>query len=64
MPEPTVINCTTGTCTVALSIAPAPTDPEFVADSSALWGLFFVVCIVVYCLKKLLAIFESTPHES
>jgi hypothetical protein len=33
-----------------------------IADMSLLWGLFLVVAIVIYGLRRLLNIFESAPH--
>jgi hypothetical protein len=36
--------------------------PDKIADMSLLWGLFLVVAIVIYGLRRLLNIFESAPH--
>jgi hypothetical protein len=62
MSEPTVVNCTNGTCTLTISIAAAPASEDQIADMSALWGLFLLAAIVVFCVRKLSHIFESPPH--
>lgn len=49
-------------CTIELKTAAA--DPAHIADMSTLWGLFLGAAVVVLCLRKLLDLFNTTPHDS
>lgn len=44
--------------TVTVLVEPAPADPERIADMQALWGLFLVAAIVVFCARRLLDLFR------
>jgi hypothetical protein len=36
--------------------------PDKIADMSLLWALFLVCAIVIWCLRRLLNVFDSPPH--
>lgn len=67
-----VTNATEHICNVSFSSVSFPVSrqcepyieftSEKIADMSAMWGLFLVVAIVIYGLKRLLGVFESSPH--
>lgn len=40
-----------------------PSSADKIADMSLLWGLFLGAAIVIYTLRRLLGIWERSPHE-
>jgi hypothetical protein len=61
MAEPLTINCP-GACTVTVQLEPAPITQEKINDMSLVWSGFLLAAIVVMGLRKLLNIFDSSPH--
>lgn len=49
---------TTPGSTVTVVVEPAPANPEHIADMSALWGLFLVAAVVIFCARRLLDLFR------
>jgi hypothetical protein len=61
MADPITISCP-GTCTVTVQLEPAPITSEKIADMSLVWSGFLLAAIVVMGLRKLLNVFDSSPH--
>jgi len=45
--------------TITVQVEPAPADPEHLADLSALWGLFLVAAVAIYCMRRILDLFRT-----
>jgi hypothetical protein len=45
--------------TITVLVEPAPADPEHLADLSALWGLFLVAAVAIYCMRRILDVFRT-----
>lgn len=61
MAEPITINCPS-TCSVTVQLESAPVTPEKIQDIGLVWSGFLLVAIVVMGCRKLLNVFEHTPH--
>ncbi|MFT4241443.1 MAG: hypothetical protein QM569_04080 [Acidovorax sp.] len=57
----TTVTTENGTVITVL-VEPAPPDDERIQDMASLWGLFLVVAIVIFCMRKLGDLF-SIPHN-
>lgn len=44
--------------TVTVVVEPAPVDPDHIADMSAMWSLFLVAAVVIFCARRLLDLFR------
>lgn len=54
---------TTDGATVTVLVEPAPADPERIADMGALWSLFLVAALAVFCARRLLDLFRTDQHD-
>ena len=59
--EPTTINCS-GTCTVALTIEPAPANAQNIEDYNLIYAAFLVALMAIWLIKRLNAILTG-DHE-
>lgn len=55
-------NTATGTTdsgvTVTVLVEPAPADSENISDISALWGLFLVAAVAIFCARRIVDLFR------
>lgn len=59
--EPTTITCD-GTCTVALTIEPAPANAENIEDYNVLYAGFLLAIVGIALIRRLTALFTG-DHE-
>lgn len=48
-----------GTCTVVLSVQPAPASAEHIADYNEVYAGFFAACILIWLLRRIDKLFSS-----
>jgi len=49
--------------TVTIVVEPAPADPERIADMGALWSLFLVAAVAIFCARRLLDLFRTDQND-
>lgn len=56
------IDCA-GSCSVTLELAPAPPNPENLADIGLVFTLFLGAAVVVWCARALLDLFRAPDDK-
>jgi hypothetical protein len=59
--NPTTVTCS-NTCTVALTIEPAPANADHLADYDTLYSTFLLAAMGIFLVKRLTALFTN-DHE-
>jgi len=54
---------TDGGVTVTVLVEPAPANPEHVEDLGALWALFFVAALAIFCARRLIDLFRVDTDD-
>lgn len=49
--------------TVTIVVEPAPADPERIADMGALWSLFLMAAVAIFCARRLLDLFRTDQND-
>ncbi len=49
--------------TVTIVVEPAPADPERIADMGALWSLFLVAALAIFCMRRLSDLFRFDQND-
>ena len=58
----TVIQCGSA-CTVKMEVAPAPADPEKIADMGVVFGALMVATLLIFLARKFYDLFDKAPHN-
>ena len=61
--SPAAVVTTENGATVTVLVEPAPADPERIADMGALWSIFLVAAVVVFCARRLLDLFRVNQDD-